>query len=85
LLLPCYLWIYSDAWTYLKTALDWLTGIAWLIPAPGKFNPVVWSLIVEVFFHILLPLVFLVLRSVPYRTNLWAIFLGFLIIPLGAR
>ena len=84
-LLPFYIWIYGETALYLKTAVDWLTGIAWLIPVSGKFNTVMWSLIVEVHFYLLLPLAFISLRKVSYRTSLWALFLGLLFVPLGAK
>ncbi len=58
LLLPFYIWIYGDAWHYVKTAIEWLCGIAWLLPVSGKFNPLMWSLIVELHFYLLLPFAF---------------------------
>ena len=85
LLLPFYIWIYGDTWDYAKTAVEWLCGFAWVVPVSGKFNTVMWSLIVEVHFYLLLPLAFISLRRVSYRTTLWVLFLGLLFVPLGAR
>lgn len=85
LLLPCYVWIFGDATGYTQSALTWLSGIAWLFPVSGKFNPVMWSLIVEVHFYLLLPLAFLGLRRTSYSTCIWLLFLCLLIIPLIAK
>ena len=85
LLLPFYIWIYGDGWHFLGTALEWLSGVAWFIPVSGKLNSVMWSLIVEVHFYLLLPMAFLGLRKTSYRTTLITIFLGLLFVPLTAK
>lgn len=85
LLLPFYIGINGHPWDYTKTALEWLAGIAWFTPVSGKFNSVMWSLIVEVHFYLVLPLAFLGLRKVSYSTCLWVMFLGFLLVPLAAK
>jgi len=84
-LLPFYIWIYGWDWQFARTSAEWLTGIAWVIPVSGKLNPVMWSLIVEVHFYLLLPLAFFAFRTIGYRTTLWLIFLILLFVPLGAR
>ncbi len=85
ILLPCYVWLYGDAWDYTAIALKWLSGVAWLIPVSGMFNPVMWSMIVEVHFYILLPLLFLLLRKVNDQTSIWLIFGSLLLVPLVAK
>lgn len=66
---------------YSVTALQWLTGIAWVVPVSSRINPVMWSLIVEVHFYLLLPLCFLGLRKVGYQATLWILTAAFLILP----
>ncbi len=44
-----------------------------------------WSLVVEVQFYIVLPLLFISLKRVPPKICLWVITLVFLLIPFSAR
>lgn len=85
ILTPLYIHFYGDRDLFLKTAFQWLTGQAFFIPVSGGLNPVMWSLIVEVHFYILLPLLFLALRKASYRTTLIILSLGFLVVPVLAR
>jgi peptidoglycan/LPS O-acetylase OafA/YrhL len=85
LLLPFYIGIYGHSWDYTKTALEWLLGIAWLTPVSGRLNPVMWSLIVEVHFYLILPLAFHGLKKVSYSKTLWLLFLGLLLAPPAAK
>jgi len=50
LLTPCWILWHGEWALYLKTAAQWLTGLAFVVPVTGKFNPVMWSLVVEVHF-----------------------------------
>ena len=85
ILTPVYIYFYGERDDYLKTAAQWLCGYAFLFPVSGRLNPVMWSLIVEVHFYILLPIFFLLLRRSSYRTVLLILSLGFLVVPIVAR
>lgn len=85
ILTPLYIHFYGDRDIYLKTALQWLCGYAFFVPVSGHLNPVMWSLIVEVHFYILLPLLFLTLRKASNQTTLIILSLGFLVVPVLAR
>lgn len=81
LLTPIYIMLKGDAAGYCKIALQWLSGVAWLVPVQSKLNPVMWSLVVEVHYYALLPLCFLCLSRVGYKTTLQLLGLGFLVLP----
>lgn len=85
ILTPIYIHFYGDREIFLKTAAQWLCGYAFFLPVSGRLNPVMWSLIVEVHFYLLLPLLFLLLRRASYRNTLLILSLGFLVVPLVAR
>lgn len=85
LLTPCYIYLHGQSSEYLQTALRWFTGQAFFIPVSGRLNPVMWSLIVEVHFYILLPLLFICLFKVRYQTAIWALTLSFLLVPQLAK
>lgn len=82
---PIYIHLYGDASTYFTAALKWLTGFSFVAPVSGKFNKVMWSLIVEVHFYITLPLAFLAFRRIGYLTTL--IFLSglYFLLPMAAH
>jgi len=84
LLTPGYLLLTGDS-SYIYIAAKWLTGIPFLLPVSGKFNPVMWTLVIEVQFYMILPLAFLVLKRVPARMSLWLIPLLFLGPPIVYR
>ena len=69
------------SWSYALLVIQWLTGIAFLIPVSGDLNPVMWTLVVEVQFYILLPLFFISLKNVSVKTCFWLVTLVFLIVP----
>ena len=81
LLTPFYVLWKGDASLYVHTALQWLAGLAFLMPVSGKFNPVMWSLVVEVHFYLMLPLLFLLTKPLSGKTCLWLISLFLLIVP----
>jgi peptidoglycan/LPS O-acetylase OafA/YrhL len=85
ILTPLYIYFFGDKNAFLKTAFQWLTGQAFFVPVSGSLNPVMWSLIVEVHFYILLPLLFLALRKASYRFTLVMLTIGFLVVPIMAR
>jgi len=78
LLTPMYVIFGTNASIWL-TALQWLSGLSLFIPPRSTLNPVMWSLIVEVQFYLLLPLIFLCLQRVSMKTCLWVIFLFLLL------
>lgn len=85
ILTPLYIHFFGERDVYLKSAIQWLCGYAFILPVSGRLNPVMWSLIVEVHFYILLPLLFLALQKASYRTTLIIMSLGFLVVPVLAR
>ena len=84
LLTPFYISTRSD-WSYLSIGAKWLTGLPFIIPISGKFNPVMWTLVIEVQFYITLPLLFLCLKRVPPKATLVMITALFLLVPLIMR
>ena len=85
ILTPIYILFHGDRDNYIKTGLQWLCGYSFIFPVSGRLNPVMWSLIVEVHFYILLPLLFLFMRKANYRNTLLILSLGFFFIPIVAR
>jgi peptidoglycan/LPS O-acetylase OafA/YrhL len=81
---PIYILLNQD-WSYCAIAAKWLAGLPFLLPVSGKLNPVMWTLVIEVQFYAVLPLLFFSLKKVPPRVCLWVIPLIFLIIPDGYR
>jgi peptidoglycan/LPS O-acetylase OafA/YrhL len=84
ILTPVYIFLNAD-WSYASIAARWLAGLPFLLPVPGKLNSVMWSLVVEVQFYIVLPLLFISLKRVPPKVCLWVITLVFLLIPFSVR
>ena len=82
---PIYIWLGHGDWSYLFMAAKWFLGIPFILPVSGKLNPVMWTLVVEVQFYILLPLIFLAFRRASARAVLWLIPLIFMVVPLGFR
>lgn len=71
-LTPVYLLLTHDP-TFIRTACQWLLGLPLIKPVKGDFNPVMWSLIIEMHFYIVLPLLFLAASRVSLRICLWLI------------
>jgi len=84
LLTPIYILIGQD-WSYCLIATKWLMGFSFLLPVSGKLNPVMWTLVIEVQFYAVLPLIFFSLKKVSPKVCLWGIPLGFLLVPVGFR
>jgi peptidoglycan/LPS O-acetylase OafA/YrhL len=84
LLTPVYIFMNHDG-SYLGIAAKWLVGIPFLWPVSGKLNPVMWTLVIEAQFYMVLPLVFLMLRKVPAKSCLWIIPAIFLLVPATFR
>lgn len=82
LLTPCFILWRGDSSLFIQTAIKWLTGAAFIVPVSGKFNPVMWSLVVEIHFYLILPLLFLVTRPFQAKTCLWIISSFLLVVPL---
>jgi len=81
LLTPCFIIWMGHAPLFLLTAGQWLTGLAFLMPVSGKLNPVMWSLVVEIHFYLILPLLFLLTKPLSARTCLWVISLLIFAVP----
>ncbi|MGH7973076.1 MAG: acyltransferase family protein, partial [Limisphaerales bacterium] len=84
ILTPIYILIFNDL-SIIKLAGQWLAGWPFVFPVSSRINPVMWSLIVEVQFYVVLPLLFLCLRRASVRTALWVVLFVFLVIPTGWR
>lgn len=82
LLTPCYILLVGDAAVFLRAAFQWLTGLAFLLPVSGKLNPVMWSLVVEIHFYLILPLLFLATKRIPPKACVWGLSLFLLVGPL---
>jgi peptidoglycan/LPS O-acetylase OafA/YrhL len=84
LLAPVYFMRTGDG-SYFVLAGQWLAGWPLIHSISGRFNPAMWSLVVEVHFYVLLPLLFLGLRRLPAKACLWIITGLLLIVPTGYR
>ena len=82
LLTPAFILWLGRPGLFLITASQWLTGLAFLAPVSGLFNPVMWSLVVEVHFYLVLPLLFLLTKPLPAKTCLWLISLFLFAVPM---
>ena len=85
LLTPFYILWRGDGTTFTHAAFRWLTGLAFLAPVSGKFNPVMWSLVVEIHFYLILPLLFLLTKPLPAKTCLWVISLFIFAVPVSIQ
>ena len=70
---------------YFWTALRWAVGICNFIPETLNFNSVYWSLIVEVQFYLILPLLFWLTRNSKLRQKIIINFGLLFVIPLLVR
>ena len=84
LLTPLYILVTSD-WSYLPTSIKWLTGYAFWFPVSGKFNPVMWTLAIEVQFYVTLPVIFLCFKRVSSNVSLVLIPALFFVVPIVVR
>jgi peptidoglycan/LPS O-acetylase OafA/YrhL len=84
ILTPFYISTRSD-WSYLAIGAKWLAGLPFIVPVSGKFNPVMWTLVIEVQFYITLPLLFLSLKRVSPKATLAIVTALFFGVPLGMR
>lgn len=85
LLTPVYILLHGEAGGYAGTAAEWLTGVAFFTPVSGKLNPVMWSLVVEIHFYVVLPVLFLLSRRLAARAAFWAITIFILAAPTAIR
>jgi peptidoglycan/LPS O-acetylase OafA/YrhL len=81
---PLYILLNND-WSYLPLAAKWLVGLPFLVPVSGKFNPVMWTLVVEVQFYMVLPILFILLKKTSPKFCLLIITLLFLLVPTLMR
>jgi len=81
---PIYIF-FSQDWSYCAIAVRWLAGLPFLLPVSGKLNPVMWTLVIEVQFYTVLPLLFVSLKRVSPKTCLWIMTLMFLLVPVSVR
>jgi len=70
---------------YLGTALQWALGLPNFVPNALRFNASYWSLIVEVHFYVVLPLLFFLTRGLKVRHASAVLFLILFAVPLGFR
>lgn len=83
-LTPVYVCLGHDR-SYIPIAARWLAGVPFVLPVSGKLNPVMWTLVIEAQFYMVLPLVFLALKRVGPKACLWIIPLIFLFVPVAFR
>ena len=81
-LTPCFIIWMDQAPLFLLTAAQWLTGLAFLMPVSGKLNPVMWSLVVEIHFYLVLPLLFLLTKPLSPKACLCVIFSFLFAVPM---
>ncbi len=81
---PVYILLNHDG-SYAAMGAKWLFGLPFLLPVSGKLNPVMWTLVIEAQFYMVLPLVFILLKRIPPKVCLWVIPLIFLVIPTTFR
>jgi len=72
-------------WSYVSIAAQWLTGLSFFFPVSGKLNPVMWTLVIEVQFYMVLPLLFIGLKRVPPKVCLWLLTALFFAVPVSMR
>lgn len=84
LLTPVYIAGTRDT-SFIALAGQWLVGWPLVHSVRSDLNPVMWSLIVEVHFYILLPILFLSVKRLSAKSSLWTIFLILLIVPTAFR
>ncbi len=84
LLTPLYVLARHD-WSCFLIGAQWLVGLPFLFPVSDKCNVVMWSLVIEVHFYIVLPLLFICVKKIPAKFCLWALPLIFLVVPVGYR
>ncbi len=82
MLTPVFIMWQGEARLLVVTAVQWLLGIAFIVPVSGKLNPVMWSLVVEIHFYAVLPLLFLLTRQMSAKTCLAVIGLLLFAVPV---
>jgi peptidoglycan/LPS O-acetylase OafA/YrhL len=87
ILTPFTMFLFDPAFgaSFIPVALRWLSGIAFLWPVSGKLNPVMWTLVLEAQFYLLLPLAFLAFRRLSAKASLVGLTLIFLVTPILYR
>lgn len=73
LLTPIYIFRSHD-WSFCSLAAQWLVGVPLVVPVKGSLNPVMWSLVVEVQFYLLLPVIFYCFTKISIKNCLWLVF-----------
>lgn len=77
-------WNFRDP-AYFTSAWEWATGLANFVQTPVPFNLSYWSLIVEVQFYVVLPLLFWLTRGLAVRSTALFLFVLFFAIPIVIR
>lgn len=84
LLTPIYFSRTGDS-SFFLTMLKWLIGLPLVLQPSGHLNPVMWSLIVEVHFYLILPAFFLFFKKLRFKYCLALIPSIFLVVPICFR
>lgn len=84
---PFFMFLLNPAFgtSFIPVGLQWLSGLAFLLPVNGKLNPVMWTLVLEGQFYLLLPLAFLAFKRLSARTTLAGLSIIFLVVPIIYR
>jgi peptidoglycan/LPS O-acetylase OafA/YrhL len=75
---------FSDT-AYLHTALKWALGLPNFVPTALRFNASYWSLIIEVHFYAVLPILFFLTRGLRQHHTAALLFFLLLVVPLATR
>src|SRR5581483_5568250 len=70
---------------YVRAGLEWAGGIGSFLPVNPEFNTPYWSLMVEVDFYIVLPILFFLFRRWEIHSTATGIALVLLLVPLILR
>ena len=89
-LFSCFYWFQKHDPEYFRAALIWAVGMGdYILPQSVSpkvsFNLSYWSLVVEVHFYLLVPVLFFLTRKLSVRRTALLLFLFFMLLPLGVR
>ena len=68
-----------------KLAMQWLIGWPLFHPVSGQINPVMWSMIVEIHFYLILPVLFFSVKRLPVKVAMGCLLGVLLVVPTAFR
>jgi peptidoglycan/LPS O-acetylase OafA/YrhL len=84
-LVPLFIIWQGNARLFAVAAAQWLSGVGFFVPVTDKFNPPMWSLVVEIHFYMVLPVLFLLTKSLSPKVCLALISLFLFFVPALAK